>query len=114
MAGKSTFLRTMGINMAICFAGAPVNASGFSTIPLRLYSSINVTDSLDNGLSHFYAEVKRLRELLNLLRDNHKTPVFFMVDEIYRGTNNRERLQGSEAFLKNVAKRCRHGFDTLS
>lgn len=103
MAGKSTFLRTMGINLSLCFAGAPVNASYFSTIPFRLYSSINVTDSLDNGLSHFYAEVKRLRELLNLLRDHHKTPVFFMVDEIYRGTNNRERLQGSEAFLKNVA-----------
>lgn len=103
MAGKSTFLRTMGINLASCFAGAPVNASDFNTIPFRIYSSINVTDSLDNGLSHFYAEVKRLRGLLNLLNDNHRTPVFFMVDEIYRGTNNRERLQGSEAFLKNVA-----------
>lgn len=103
MAGKSTFLRTMGINLAMCFAGAPVNASEFSTIPFRLFSSINVTDSLDNGLSHFYAEVKRLRELLNLLEDDHETPVFFTVDEIYRGTNNRERLRGSEAFLKNVA-----------
>ncbi|NGP88151.1 MutS family DNA mismatch repair protein [Fodinibius halophilus] len=103
MAGKSTFLRTMGINMAMCFAGAPVNASALSTIPFRLYSSINVTDSLDDGLSHFYAEVKHLRGLLELLRDDHQTPVFFMVDEIYRGTNNRERLQGSEAFLKNVA-----------
>ncbi len=105
MAGKSTFLRTMGINLAICFAGAPVNASSLSTIPFRLFSSINVTDSLDDGLSHFYAEVKRLRELLTLLQDNHDTPLFFMVDEIYRGTNNRERLQGSEAFLKNVAGR---------
>jgi len=103
MAGKSTFLRTMGINLSMCFAGAPVNASNFSTIPFRIYTSINVTDSLDNGLSHFYAEVKRLRELLNMLNDDHDTPVFFMVDEIYRGTNNRERLQGSEAFLKNVA-----------
>lgn len=103
MAGKSTFLRTMGINLALCFAGAPVNASSLSTIPFRIYSSINVTDSLDNGLSHFYAEVKRLRGLLNLLNDNHETPVFFMVDEIYRGTNNRERLQGSKAFLKKVA-----------
>lgn len=103
MAGKSTFLRTMGINLALCFAGAPVNAKTLSTIPFRLFCSINVTDSLDDGLSHFYAEVKRLRELLDLLQDNHKTPVFFMVDEIYRGTNNRERLQGSKAFLKQVA-----------
>ncbi len=103
MAGKSTFLRTMGINLALCFAGGPVNASSLQTIPFRIYSSINVSDSLDDGLSHFYAEVKRLRGLLTLLNDNHDTPVFFMVDEIYRGTNNRERLQGSEAFLKNVA-----------
>jgi len=103
MAGKSTFLRTMGINLALCFAGAPVNASQMSTIPFRIFSSINVTDSLDDGLSHFYAEVKRLRELLNLLEDDHQTPVFFLVDEIYRGTNNRERMQGSEAFLKKVA-----------
>lgn len=103
MAGKSTFLRTMGINLALCFAGAPVNASSLSAIPFRIFSSINVTDSLDNGLSHFYAEVKRLKELLVLLNDDHPTPVFFMVDEIYRGTNNRERLQGSRAFLQKVA-----------
>ncbi|HKK44713.1 MAG TPA: hypothetical protein VJ964_04290, partial [Balneolaceae bacterium] len=105
MAGKSTFLRTTGINLALCFAGAPVNASSLITIPFRIFSSINITDSLDNGISHFYAEVKRLRGLLNRLEDNNETPVFFMVDEIYRGTNNRERLQGSKAFLQNVAGR---------
>lgn len=105
MAGKSTFLRTTGINLALCFAGAPVNASSLTTIPFRIFSSINITDSLDNGISHFYAEVKRLRALLNRLEDDNKTPVFFMVDEIYRGTNNRERLQGSKAFLQKVAGR---------
>lgn len=103
MAGKSTYLRTIGINLALCFAGAPVNATAFDTIPFRLFSSINVTDSLDEGLSHFYAEVKRLRGLLEELEQPHKHPLFFMVDEIYRGTNNRERLKGSEAFLKHVA-----------
>jgi hypothetical protein len=103
MAGKSTYLRTIGINLALCHAGAPVNASFFETAPFRLFSSINVTDSLDEGLSHFYAEVKRLRALLDQLKQPHEHPLFFMVDEIYRGTNNRERLAGSEAFLKNVA-----------
>lgn len=103
MAGKSTYLRTVGINLALCFAGAPVNASSLETIPFRLFSSINVTDSLDEGLSHFYAEVKHLRSLLNELQKPHDYPLFFMVDEIYRGTNNRERLTGSEAFLKHVA-----------
>lgn len=103
MAGKSTYLRTIGINLALCFAGGPVNASSFSTSLFRLFSSINVTDSLDEGLSHFYAEVKRLRVLLNKLEQQHEHPLFFMVDEIYRGTNNRERLTGSTAFLKYVA-----------
>ncbi len=103
MSGKSTFLRTVGINLCLCFAGAPVNAASFQTIPFRIFSSINVTDSLDEGLSHFYAEVKRLRELLNALGEEDSYPLFYMVDEIYRGTNNRERLTGSEAFLKNVA-----------
>ncbi|GAA5521246.1 MutS family DNA mismatch repair protein [Aliifodinibius salicampi] len=103
MAGKSTFLRTVGINLALYFSGGPVNASSLTTIPFRLFSSINITDSLDEGLSHFYAEVKQLRKLLTFLEDNHPMPVFFLVDEIYRGTNNRERLQGSKAFLQNVA-----------
>ena len=103
MAGKSTYLRTIGINLALCFAGGPVNASSFETSVFRLFSSINVTDSLDEGLSHFYAEVKRLRTLLNQLEQPHEHPLFFMVDEIYRGTNNRERLTGSTAFLKHVA-----------
>lgn len=103
MSGKSTFLRTLGINLALCFAGGPVDARRLRTVPFRLFSSINVTDSLDEGLSHFYAEVKRLRELLELLEDDDPTPVFFTVDEIYKGTNNRERMQGSAAFLRTVA-----------
>ena len=103
MAGKSTFLRTIGINLALCFAGGPVNASTFKVIPFRIFSSINVKDSLDQGLSHFYAEVKRLRKLMEALDQPNKYPLFFFVDEIYKGTNNRERLIGSTAFLKQVA-----------
>lgn len=103
MAGKSTFLRTLGINLCLCFAGAPVNATTFETILFRIFSSINVTDSLDEGLSHFYAEVKHLRAMLDELTQPHELPLFFLVDEIYRGTNNRERLAGSAAFLKKVA-----------
>lgn len=110
MAGKSTFLRTVGINHSLCFAGGPVNARTFHTQPLRIFSSINVSDSLDDGISHFYAEVKRLRTLLEKLEDDHPTPVLFLVDEIFKGTNNRERLQGSEAFLKHIAGKNGIGF----
>lgn len=103
MAGKSTFLRTLGINLCLCFAGAPVCAGQFHTIPFRLFSSINVTDSLDEGLSHFYAEVRKLRILLEELDRPSPFPLFFFVDEIFRGTNNKERLAGSTAFLKAVS-----------
>lgn len=103
MAGKSTFLRTVGINLCLAFAGAPVNAHTFSTQTFRLFSSINVTDSLDDGFSHFYAEVRKLRSLMDELNRDEKVPLYFLVDEIYRGTNNKERYAGSKAFLKAVA-----------
>lgn len=103
MSGKSTFLRTLGINLCLCLSGGPVNATAFRTIPFRLFSSINVTDSLDEGLSHFYAEVRKLRRLLDELDRDDTWPLFFLVDEIFRGTNNRERLTGSTAFLQHVA-----------
>lgn len=103
MSGKSTFLRTLGINLCLCLSGGPVNASSFRTIPFRLFSSINVVDSLDQGLSHFYAEVRKLRHLLDELEKDDRWPLFFLVDEIFRGTNNRERLIGSTAFLKHVS-----------
>lgn len=103
MAGKSTFLRTVGVNLVLAFAGAPVNASSFTTRNFRVFTSINVKDSLEGGLSHFYAEVRRLRKLLDELEGEHSVPLFFFVDEIFKGTNNRERFQGSTAFLKNVA-----------
>ncbi len=103
MAGKSTFLRTVGINLILAYSGAPVCAGSFITPFFRVFSSINITDSLDDGLSHFYTEVKRLRYLLDELLKEDEPPLFFFVDEIYRGTNNRERYAGSAAFLKEVA-----------
>ena len=103
MAGKSTFLRTIGINLCLAFAGAPVNAASLQTNLFRIFTSINVKDSLEGGLSHFYAEVRRLRTLLNKLEGEHEIPLFFFVDEIFKGTNNRERFQGSTAFLKEIA-----------
>lgn len=103
MAGKSTFLRTVGINLILAYSGSPICATSLNTDFFRVFSSINITDSLDDGLSHFYTEVKRLRYLLDELNKEEEAPLFFLVDEIYRGTNNRERYAGSAAFLKEVA-----------
>jgi hypothetical protein len=99
MSGKSTFLRTVGINLCLAQAGGPVCARVFSWTWLRLYCCIRVTDALDEGLSYFYAEVKRLKVILDAVGSTNPHPVLFLIDEIYRGTNNRERLAGSEAFV---------------
>jgi len=100
MSGKSTFLRTVGINVCLAQAGGPVCAETFSWSWLRLYCCIRVTDALDEGLSYFYAEVKRLKVILNAAQDNNPIFVLFLIDEIYRGTNNRERLAGSKAYIQ--------------
>jgi DNA mismatch repair ATPase MutS len=102
MSGKSTFLRTVGINLCLAQAGGPVCADEFSWTWLRLYCCIRVTDALDEGLSYFYAEVKRLKVILDAVRHTDHHPVLFLIDEIYRGTNNRERLAGSEAFVHTL------------
>ena len=104
MSGKSTFLRTIGINACLAQAGAPVCAETFEASWLRVYCCIRVDDSLDAGLSFFYAEVKRLKRLLDAVQESTRAPVLFLIDEIFKGTNNRERVIGSRAFIKSLAK----------
>lgn len=107
MAGKSTFLRTIGTNLCLAYAGAPVNATMMRTDLFELYCCIRVTDSLVEGYSYFYAEVRRLRQLLQRLHQETSYPVFFLIDEIFKGTNNRERLIGSQAYIYTLAEeRC--------
>lgn len=103
MSGKSTFLRTLGINTCLAQAGAPVCAASFEWNWVRISCCIRVDDSLEAGLSFFYAEVKRLKRLLDEARDRSAPPVLFLIDEIFKGTNNRERLIGSRSFVKALA-----------
>jgi hypothetical protein len=103
MSGKSTFLRTLGVNLCLAFSGAPVNASALRTIPFRLFTCITVSDSVTDGISYFYAEVRRLKALLDALSEAHALPLFFLIDEIFRGTNNRERLIGSRSYMHALA-----------
>ena len=99
MSGKSTFLRTIGINLSLAYAGAPVDAQQLDTRLFRLFSVIQVTDSLADGISYFYAEVRRLKALIDALNQENDLPLFFLIDEIFRGTNNRERQIGSRAYV---------------
>ncbi|MBK8911235.1 MAG: hypothetical protein IPM61_07870 [Chlorobi bacterium] len=103
MSGKSTMLRTLGANLVLAYAGGPVCAQRLRVAPMRLFTCINVTDSVNDGISYFYAEVRRLRDLLAALRQPHNQPLFFLIDEIFRGTNNRERLIGSRSYVRALA-----------
>ena len=102
MSGKSTFLRTLGVNLVLAYAGGPVLARRLRVRPMRVGTSIQVSDSLVDGLSYFYAEVKRLKGLLDDLREDD-IPLFFLIDELFRGTNNEERRKGSEAYVRALA-----------
>ena len=103
MSGKSTFLRTIGINICLAQAGAPVCAVSFCWSLVRMASCIRVDDSLDSGLSFFYAEVKRLKAILDNTRDSQGPPVLWLIDEVFKGTNNRERLIGGRALIAALA-----------
>lgn len=105
MAGKSTFLRTVGLNLCLAYSGAPTNAGALRLSLFQLFTCIKVSDSVQDGLSYFYAEVKRLKQLLSAAESGDDLPIFFLIDEIFRGTNNRERHLGSHAFIRALAKR---------
>ena len=103
MSGKSTFLRTIGVNLSLAYAGAPVNAERLTLSLFSLFTCIKVSDSVADGLSYFYAEVKRLKALLESVQSDKSHHHFILIDEIFRGTNNRERRIGSWAFIKRLS-----------
>ncbi|MBZ0200931.1 MAG: hypothetical protein K8H86_13755, partial [Ignavibacteriaceae bacterium] len=104
MSGKSTFIKCLGANIVIANAGGPANASKMSFTSIRLFSCIKISDSVTDGISYFYAEVKRLKMLLDNLKLNNNVPVFYLIDEIFKGTNNRERLEGSRSYINEIIK----------
>lgn len=100
MAGKSTFLRTVGINMILAMAGLPVCAKRFYFKPIRIYSSMRTTDSLDKNESYFHAELKRLSTLVEELKAGES--YFVILDELLKGTNSQDKLNGSREFIKHI------------
>ncbi|MBC8030219.1 MAG: hypothetical protein H7Z16_08915 [Pyrinomonadaceae bacterium] len=104
MAGKSTFLRTVGVNLCLAYAGAPVNAEHLQVSLFRVFTCVKVSDSVQDGLSYFYAEVKRLKALLSAAERQDDSPLMFLIDEIFRGTNSRERLIGARAFIRALSQ----------
>ena len=110
MSGKSTLLRTLGVNAVLAQAGAPVRAKRLVLSPLSLGASIRVTDSLESGVSRFYAEILRIRQILDLTAG--PLPVLFLVDEFLQGTNSHDRRVGAEALMRSLVKRGAMGLIT--
>ena len=103
MSGKSTFLRAVGINTVLALAGAPVRARGLTLTPFQVAASIRIVDSLQDGISHFYAEILRLRQVLELTSGDDN--VLFLLDEILHGTNSHDRRIGADAVVRGLLDR---------
>jgi DNA mismatch repair ATPase MutS len=110
MSGKSTLLRTIGINTVLAWAGAPVCAARLKISPLSLGASIRVLDSLQDGRSRFYAEITRLREIVALT--GGPRPVLFLLDELLSGTNSHDRQIGAAAIVQALIDRGALGLIT--
>jgi hypothetical protein len=103
MSGKSTLLRAVGMNVVLAMAGAPVRARSLRLTPIQVGASIRVNDSLREGSSRFYAEITRLRQILDLAGGS--PPLLFLLDELLQGTNSKDRRIGAEGIVRALVKR---------
>lgn len=110
MSGKSTYLRTVGINTVLAFAGAAVKAKSMQISPMALAAVLKIQDSLAEGKSRFYAEIQRVRQVVDLA--DGLVPVFFLLDEIFSGTNSHDRKLGASGVLKGLIRRSAIGIVT--
>jgi hypothetical protein len=108
MSGKSTFLRTVGINAVLAMAGAPVCAAGFTVSIFQVFTSMRTQDSLEENVSSFYAELKRLKQLIDSLPAGK--PILYLLDEILKGTNSQDRHSGAQALIRQLHKYNASGF----
>ncbi len=110
MSGKSTLLRTVGVNVVLAMAGAPVRAARLTLTPLTVGATLHVNDSLHAGRSRFFAEISRIRGIVDLAAD-HPAPIF-LLDELFQGTNSHDRKIGAEALLTSLVNRGAIGLTT--
>ncbi|MBA4850788.1 MutS-related protein [Emticicia sp. BO119] len=102
MAGKSTFLRAVGSNFILAMIGARVRAERFVFKPIQVYTCMRITDSIDEGESYFHAELLRLQQVVKMLETGKE--IFVILDELLKGTNSKDKLQGSELFLAKLTQ----------
>ncbi|MBQ7423027.1 MAG: DNA mismatch repair protein MutS [Prevotella sp.] len=104
MAGKSTFLRALGVNYILAMNGLPVFAKRLRVSVFQLFTSMRTTDDLAHGISYFNAELRRLQQLLEVVAVENR-PVLIILDEILKGTNSLDKLNGSRMFLEHVSRK---------
>lgn len=102
MSGKTSFMRTIGINLILAYNGTYVNAKKFSCPIMKIFTSINVKDDISNGISTFYGELKRIKNILDYSSTN-KEPMIIFIDEIFKGTNYNDRIYGAKEILKKLS-----------
>ncbi len=102
MSGKTTFLRTIGINLVLSYVGAPVFSKKMECSLLDIYTSMRITDDLKNGISTFYGELIRIKEIIEGAKNSKN--MIFLIDEIFRGTNSKDRITGADAVIKNLSR----------
>ncbi len=102
MGGKSTFLRTVGVNLVLALAGAPCCAKNGQVSSLKLFTSMRTQDNLKEGISSFYAELNRIEKMLKLIHNNNN--VFFLLDEMFKGTNSEDRHKGGFSLINQISK----------
>jgi hypothetical protein len=121
MSGKSTLLRTVGINAVLALAGAPVRAVALTLSPLALGATLRIQDSLQEGRSRFFAEITRIREIVDVAGDlpvgaqrtkESRAPLLFLLDELFHGTNSHDRLVGASGVLRSLLDRGAIGLIT--
>lgn len=99
MSGKSTFLRSLGVNMVLGGIGSVVCASEATILPLPVLVSMRLSDSLSDSESYFFAEIKRLKQIMDVLEEK---PAFVLLDEILRGTNSDDKRNGTIEVVKKI------------
>ncbi|MGA0559248.1 MutS-related protein [Larkinella sp. VNQ87] len=110
MSGKSTFLRTIGTNLVLALAGSVVAAERFVCSPVQVFTSMRTQDSLEENTSSFYAELKRLKTLIDRTRQISNWPVLYFLDEILKGTNSADRHRGARALILQLHETTASGF----
>ena len=102
MSGKSTFLRTVGVNLVLAYIGAPSRAKKFKCSIMDIYTCMRTKDNLEESISSFYAEILRIKLIIEACRSGKR--VFFLLDEIFKGTNSRDRHIGATVLIKQLAE----------